>query len=102
MKVKVIDKTIRKPRASKYGPLLAVMAESLRRDGADSKLRVIEDTAAWSVAKVRRMTRALRGHARTHRIPGFRLSLRTCAVNGLTFRWVPVCRPEHGTGRKAR
>ena len=90
MKVKVVDtgKAIRQPVQSKYGSLLAVMVESLRRDGADGKLRAVEDTAAWSQRKLRHITMGLRFHARTHRIPGFKLSLRQCAVNGLTFRWV--------------
>lgn len=90
MKVKVIEtgKAVTRPRQSKYGRLLGLMVGSLRRDGADGKLRAIEDTAAWSPRKLKRVTIGLRFHAQTHKIPGFRLSLRQCAVNGLTFRWV--------------
>lgn len=90
MNIKVVEtgKAIRQPRQSKYGKILAVMVESLRRDSADGKLRAIEDAAAWSPHKLRRVTMGLRCYTRTHKIPGFRLSLWSCAVNGLTFRWV--------------
>jgi hypothetical protein len=87
MKVRIVERTISRPRPSKYGRLLETMSQSLRRDGTDGKLRAVEETAAWSPAKVRRVTRGLRFYYRAHRIPGFRLSLWACAVNGLTFRW---------------
>jgi hypothetical protein len=88
MQIKIVERTVSKPRSSKYGQLLTAMVESFRRDGADGKLRAIEDTGAWSPAKLRRWTSGLRFYARGHRIPGFKLSLWQCAVNGLTFRWV--------------
>ena len=102
MRVKLVEtgKAIRQPVQSKNGRLLAVMVESLRRDGADGKLRVVEDTAAWSPRKLRRVTMGLRFHARTHRIPGFKLSLRQCAVNGLTFRWEKGLAKESNRGPK--
>jgi hypothetical protein len=64
------------------------MRQSLKRDGADGKLRAIEDTSAWSPAKLRRITQGLRVHARTHKTPGFCLSVMACRVNGVCFRWV--------------
>ena len=90
MKVKVIEsgKTTRHHKKTKYGILLDVMTASLKRDGADGKLRALEPTDKWPSAKLRRVAMGLRFHARIHKIPGFRLSLLTCAVNGLVFRWV--------------
>jgi len=82
--------TVRRSRRSKYHKLLAAMVESLRRDGADGQLRALDETAAWSPAKVRRFASGLRIHYTTHMVPGFRLSLRRCAVNGITFIWVPM------------
>ena len=88
MQLRIVERTISKPKASKYAPLLAAMAASLKADGADNRLRAVEETAGWSRAKLRRWTCGLRCYYRTHRAPGYKLSLRRCTANGLTFRWV--------------
>lgn len=90
MRTKVIEATVRRPRASKYGKLLAAMSESLARDGADGRLRAVEGTAVWSAAKKRRWVRGVRCYYQTHRITGYRLSLGTCITNGVVFRWQKV------------
>jgi hypothetical protein len=102
MRTKIVEtgNAISQPRRSKYNRLLAATVESLRRDGADSRLRAIEDTAAWSPGKLRRMTRGLRFHYRTHRVRGFKLSLRTCVLNGLCFLWVKTAAKETGKETK--
>ena len=89
MKTAIIEtgRTVSKPRASKYAPLLATMVQSLKRDGVDNRLRAVLETGTWSPAKVRRMVRGLRFHFRAHRMQGFRLSLKTCRLNGVCFRW---------------
>ena len=46
MQLRIVERTISKPKASKYAPLLAAMAASLKADGADNRLRAVEGTAA--------------------------------------------------------
>jgi len=97
MKTRIVEgKAIKAKRRSKYDKLLGVMAESLRRNGADGKLRAVEGSEAWAHYKVRRIAAAVRARARTHKTPGFRLSVGACTINGLTFRWIkarPGARP---------
>jgi len=66
------------------------MKKALDEHDPDGKRRALVGSEKWSHTKLRAITKGLRFHYHAHRIPGVRLSLASCAENGLVFAWHPV------------
>jgi len=87
MKIRVVDRTVRRPVASRYASLFRQIQASLEQDGVDGQLRALVGAERWYRKTLRRWAWGLRDYAKRHPVAGHRLSLHVCATNGLVFAW---------------